>query len=173
MLKVELRSLEAENLVLEETGWAQALGVDLTPELSLDPLEIHCELCKSDDLISAKGWVKGRMLLACGRCLKEFETGYKSFFEIYYRPRPKEDPDNDEVFSEDTVETVYFEGDILDVAEQIRQTVLLSVPMKAVCREDCKGLCGSCGSDLNIEKCKCSGPPPDSRWSTLKNWKPS
>lgn len=173
MLKVELRSLEGEDLVLEEKGWAQALGVDLTPELSLDPLEIHCELCKTEDLVSAKGWVKGKMLLACGRCLKEFETGYKSFFEIHYKPQPEEAPEDEEVISGEAVETVYFDGEFLDIAEQIRQTVLLSVPMRALCREDCKGFCGGCGSNLNVEKCKCSGPPPDSRWSALKNWKPS
>ena len=145
MLKVELRTLEHEDLVLEEKGWAPALGIELSPELNPEPLEVHCELSKNGDMISAKGWVKGKMLLACDRCLKEFESDYKSFFEIHYRPQFEEGPDSEEIYSEMEYEVVYFEGDLLDIADQIRQTILLSVPMRALCRDDCRGICGGCG----------------------------
>jgi uncharacterized protein len=174
MLKVTLRALEHEDLLLQEKGWPQALGMDLTPELSPEPLEIFCSLSKSDDLVLAKGWVQGKMLLACDRCLKGFESPYKSFFEVHFRSRPAEDKEGpDEDFSDlEEESTVYFEGDLLDIGDQVRQTILLSVPMRALCREDCKGLCGKCGRDLNLEPCRCAEPPVDSRWETLKNWKP-
>src|SRR5581483_7340113 len=145
MLKVELRSLEQEDLILEHREWAHSLGIDLTPDLSREPLEVYCELTKVGDLISAKGWVKGRMLLICGRCLKEFETPYKSFYEVHYQPQPKEVPEDPEGILTGAVEVVYFEGDVLDIGDQIRQTILLSVPMRALCRDDCRGLCGGCG----------------------------
>ena len=45
-----------------------------------------------------------------------------------------------------------------------------AVPLKTVCREDCKGLCPSCGSNLNVESCDCQ-PVPDARWSALKDLK--
>ena len=171
MLKVEVRSLEEKDLVLREKGWAQALGIDLSPEFCVEPLEISCELSKSQGLISANGWVQGKMRLACVRCLKEFETVYKSFFEVHFRPK---DPDAgvEEDFTNGEVEIVYFDGDVLDIADQIRQTVLLSVPMKVLCREDCRGLCAGCGADLNVDSCRCQEPPTDSRWSALKDWKP-
>jgi uncharacterized protein len=172
MLKVELRSLEHEDLVLDERGWAKALGIDLEPQLCSDPLEIHCELSKTDDLISAKGWVKGKMQLACDRCLREFESPYKSYFEVRYRAQGTgEDPEGVGVYPDGQFEIVYFEGQLLDVADQIRQTILLSVPMRVLCKEDCRGLCGGCGVDLNLGTCRCSEPPPDPRWSALKNWK--
>ena len=171
MLKVELRSLEKEDLVLEETEWAQSLGIELTAELSREPLAVYCELTKSGDLVSAKGWVKGRMLLTCGRCLKEFETPYKSFFEVHYRPQSEGNPEEGDGPLEGEVEIVYFEGEILDIGDQIRQTVLLSVPMRALCREDCRGLCASCGRDLNVDPCDCTEPPADSRWDALKSFK--
>jgi uncharacterized protein len=174
MLKVELRSLEQEEVIVQERDLARALGLDLAPELSPEPLEIFCQLSKFEDLISAKGWVKGKMLLTCDRCLEKFESGYKSFFELHYRPQADEaeQKDDEEAYPDGAVETVYFEGDILDIADQIRQTVLLSVPMRALCREDCRGLCGNCGCNLNVDSCQCSGPSMDSRWSKLKNWKP-
>ncbi len=171
MLKVELRSLEQEDLVLEEKDWAQALGIELTPELCRDPLEIYCELSKSGDLVSAKGWVRGKMLLLCDRCLKEFESRFKSFFEVHYRPQCGSSPSEEESLAEGDLEVVYFDGEMLDIADQIRQTVLLSVPMRALCRDDCKGLCGGCGRDLNMESCRCQEPPADPRWDALKNLK--
>jgi uncharacterized protein len=174
MLKVELRSLEQAEVIVQDRGLAPVLGLDLEPELSPEPLEIYCQLSKFEDLILAKGWVKGKMLLTCDRCLAKFESGYKSFFELHYRPQVEEAPETDEeeALADGAVETVYFEGDIIDIADQIRQTVLLSVPMRALCRDDCRGLCGSCGCNLNVESCQCSGPSTDSRWSALKNWKP-
>lgn len=171
MLQVELRSLEQEDLVLEEMECARELGLEFNPELCLDPLEIHCEISKNGQLISAKGWVKGKMRLSCDRCLKEFDSGFKSFFEVHYRPQPDESVEVDEAFPDGELEIVYFDGDILDIADQIRQTVLLSVPMRALCREDCRGLCGGCGADLNLESCRCTEPPIDPRWSALKNLK--
>lgn len=171
MLKVELRSLEQEDLILERTEWAQSLGIDLNPELNREPLAIYCELSKNGDMISAKGWVKGKMLLACGRCLREFETPFKSFLEVHYRPQLPEGPELEESFPEGELEVVYFEGDVLDIGDQIRQTILLSVPMRALCRDECRGLCGGCGRDLNQEACQCHEPPTDSRWEALKSFK--
>ncbi|HUO56829.1 MAG TPA: DUF177 domain-containing protein [bacterium] len=167
-----MRSLEHEDLLLEEIGLAQTLGIELEPELSPEPLEIHCEISKGGDLILAKGWVKGKMLLTCDRCAKEFPSPYKSFFEIHYRAQCEQEEDREEdVFPEGEMEIVYFDGDLLDIAEQIRQTVLLSVPMRALCREDCRGLCSGCGRDLNVEDCRCAEPPPDTRWDVLKKLK--
>ena len=171
MLKVELRSLEQEDLVLEESGCPQALGIELNPEFSQAPLKIYCEISKGGDIVLAKGWVGGKMHLACGRCLREFESDYKSFFEVHYRPQPEEMPGDGEEIPEGQIEVVYFDGDILDIADQIRQTILLSVPMRALCKDDCRGLCGGCGKDLNVDSCQCQEPPMDSRWEALKNLK--
>lgn len=176
MLKVELRSLEQDEVVLQEVDLAPKLGLDLAPELSTGPLEICCRLAKTGDVILAKGWVKGKMLLTCDRCLQPFESGYKSFFEVQYRPeadeKPEPEEDDEECYADSSVETIFFAGDTIDVADEIRQTVLLSVPMRALCREGCRGLCGGCGVNLNVDSCQCTGKPTDDRWAKLKNWKP-
>ena len=85
MLTVELRSLENEEVVVQEQGLAQVLGLDLAPELSSEPLEVFCQVSKVEELFVAKGWVKGVMLLTCDRCLEAFVSSYKSFFEMHYR----------------------------------------------------------------------------------------
>ncbi len=173
MLTVELRALDREDAVIHEKGLVSSLGIDLDPGLIASPCEIFCQVSKGGGQISAKGWVSGKLKLICDRCLKGFEEEYKSFFEVHYRPIAEavqgEEPEK--ALNPGEMETVYFDGEILDIGDQIRQTVILSVPMRSLCREDCLGLCGHCGCDLNKETCKCSGPPPDARWDALKNWK--
>ncbi|MGH7738625.1 MAG: YceD family protein [bacterium] len=172
MLRVELRALEVEDLVLEETGSANQLGIELTPGLCSAPLEIQCAISKSGDYILAKGWVQGLMRLSCDRCLAEFESPYKSFFEFQYRRSEDREPDEVETeISLSQVEILYFDGEILDIADAVRQTVLLSEPMRALCREACRGLCGGCGGNLNLEACHCEEPPTDFRWEALKRLK--
>jgi uncharacterized protein len=50
----------------------------------------------------------------------------------------------------------------------LREQVLLAAPVKAICREDCRGLCSHCGRNLNAEQCSCAEPLVDPRWATLK-----
>jgi uncharacterized protein len=63
-------------------------------------------------------------------------------------------------------EAYLLEGDLLDLGPMIRDAIVLELPLAPLCREDCKGLCASCGADLNEEGCGCEGPG-DPRWATL------
>jgi uncharacterized protein len=57
---------------------------------------------------------------------------------------------------------------VIDMADDVRQTVLLAVPLKNVCREDCRGLCPQCGRNLNDGACDCKETRVDGRWDKLK-----
>ena len=57
----------------------------------------------------------------------------------------------------------------LQLEDVLREQVLLAVPLKVVCRDDCKGLCPSCGVNRNAESCSCAPPLGDPRWSALKD----
>jgi uncharacterized protein len=65
-------------------------------------------------------------------------------------------------------EISYYEGDGLLLEDVLREQVLLAVPLKAICREDCKGLCPHCGKNLNLAQCSCEEPVEDLRWSGLR-----
>jgi len=60
---------------------------------------------------------------------------------------------------------------VIDVSEDVRQTLLLALPFKRVCREQCKGLCPHCGKNLNEAPCGCTESTDDSRWEKLKDLK--
>ena len=64
-----------------------------------------------------------------------------------------------------------FEGKQIDLGKILREQVLLALPMDLLCREDCKGLCSSCGKDLNQGECGCVREVMDPRWAALKNIK--
>jgi len=65
-------------------------------------------------------------------------------------------------------EISYYQGDGLLLEDALREQVLLSVPLRVLCREDCKGLCPTCGKNLNLERCSCANEVPDVRWTALK-----
>jgi uncharacterized protein len=64
-----------------------------------------------------------------------------------------------------------FDGKTIDLDPLVREQVLLALPMHAVCRDDCKGLCGQCGKNLNEGQCGCVGTQVDPRLAVLKNIK--
>jgi uncharacterized protein len=59
-------------------------------------------------------------------------------------------------------------GELLDVDRWAQDALLLAMPIKVLCREDCAGLCPTCGADLNAGDCGCE-PVPDERWSKLRD----
>ncbi|OQB15677.1 MAG: hypothetical protein BWY15_00390 [Firmicutes bacterium ADurb.Bin193] len=65
-------------------------------------------------------------------------------------------------------EEIALDGTVLNVREVTEKHLFLNLPMKFLCRDDCKGLCANCGADLNAEECKCGGGEIDERFSALK-----
>lgn len=76
-----------------------------------------------------------------------------------------------EAAGSDTAEelhTEYLADDILDLGAWARDAIVLSLPEQILCREECSGLCGRCGADLNASACTCGPPDPDPRWQQLE-----
>ena len=93
---------------------------------------------------------KGRAMAVCERCLEEFAMDLATpIDESYYRvDEAPADPDDDE--------RIYGEDDIIDISSDIEQAFLLTLPIRIVCRDDCRGLCPGCGRNLNAEECSCA-----------------
>jgi uncharacterized protein len=65
-------------------------------------------------------------------------------------------------------EVGFYEGDGLDLADVLREEILLLLPMHRVCREDCKGICPVCGQNRNQVDCHCHQELADDRWAALR-----
>jgi uncharacterized protein len=111
--------------------------------------------------------VEGGVRLECSRCLGEFDlalsTGFDLVFHREERARLPEGMDEEDfVLLTDTLESRY------DIFPRVRESVLLELPIRFLCSEDCKGLCSACGANLNEGLCGCPEKEPDPRWRDLK-----
>ena len=108
------------------------------------------------------GFFKTQVTYQCGRCLKEFLSPLNEEFQFVFS-RKIEDLENPEWYNR--------EDQSIDVGEEIRECSLLVLKKKPLCAEDCKGLCPSCGTDLNVSSCRCIAPGADPRMQNLARFK--
>jgi uncharacterized protein len=118
--------------------------------------------------IRLRGTLSASLELNCARCLEPVAQNVTRDFDLLYRPLGT-DAGRDELSVTDAeAEIGYYQGEGLLLEDVLREQVLLAVPLKVTCREDCKGLCPHCGKNLNQEQCSCTVPLEDPRWSALK-----
>ncbi len=128
------------------------------------PIHILHDVNKVGDEVFIKTSLTTQVDLACDVCLDDFTYDVKELIEIILTK------DHDLVEREE--EDVYLITDYttqIDITDSVRQSLLLAIPFKRVCREGCKGLCASCGANLNHEQCSCTTEKVDPRWAGLKN----
>jgi len=122
--------------------------------------------------LRVRGTLETTLRLKCSRCRKEFSQLLTADFDLSYLPQPKWTNDDAEIeLQYEDMEVGYYDGIALDVDLMVREQIELAMPMKFVCREDCKGLCYKCGADLNEGECRCKKEETDSRFSVLLEFK--
>jgi len=111
----------------------------------------------------------GRFEVPCARCVEPVEHALERSFDLLYRPIGVDANGAERAISTSETEIGYYNGDGLVLEDVLREQVLLSLPEKALCRADCKGLCPGCGRNLNTEQCSCASTEADPRWSALSD----
>jgi len=106
--------------------------------------------------------------LLCARCLEPMvlEVGRK--FDLLYRPQGADAGQEELSVTDAEAEIGYYQGEGLLLEDVLREQVLLAVPLKVICRDDCRGLCPTCGQNRNTEPCSCAQQYEDPRWDALK-----
>ncbi|NDY42178.1 DUF177 domain-containing protein [Dissulfurirhabdus thermomarina] len=135
------------------------------------PIAGEMDLDLVDGDVAVTGRVRAVLELVCGRCLAPYPFQVEAAFSCLLAPaggpvaggraRDVELVSDDMEFSE-------FDGVSVDAAGLFREQVLLQLPMRRLCREDCRGLCAGCGADLNREPCRCAPREPESPFAVLK-----
>jgi len=109
--------------------------------------------------------------LPCARCLDPITRDVANSFDLLYRPLGADAGKEELSVTAAEAEVSYYQGEGVLLEDVLREQVLLALPLKAICRDDCKGLCAHCGKNLNLEQCNCAEPFDDPRWSALKDIK--
>lgn len=123
----------------------------------------------------AAGTFTGHVIVACGRCVGEVRLEIAEKLRVTFLPAaemPAEDAEAEEgaEVTEGDLDVFAFDGETIDLEPLLREQFVLAVPFAPLCREDCKGLCPQCGTDLNSGTCTCE-EPIDPRLAALKGLK--
>jgi uncharacterized protein len=92
----------------------------------------------------------------CDRCLGAVAIPVERDLDLFYRPMKEIARDEEIEIAEDESEVGFYPEEGIELADVVSEQVILAMPMKVVCRPDCKGLCAACGANRNIEPCNCS-----------------
>lgn len=107
----------------------------------------------------------------CDRCLELIHRPIDSDFDLYYRPSPDSSIPHELAIDEGEAEIGFYDDGGIELAEVMREYVLLALPMQQVCDEACKGICPQCGLNRNTGHCQCEMKIVDERWTALRNLK--
>jgi uncharacterized protein len=140
----------------------------------VEPVQYRVNISRIVDMVEVRGEVESVVDLSCGRCLERYTLPFATSFSIAFaRQLPAcVDDDGEEIeLSAEELGLTLLEGDELSLSEPLQEQVLMALPIKPLCRQDCKGICAHCGASLNSEKCSCEEPAFDTRFASLKNFK--
>jgi uncharacterized protein len=135
------------------------------------PVQLDFELHKDKDRFRLVGSAVTELELPCSRCLESYRMPVNAAFDLRYHPASEMSQDEEREVEEDDLETSYYREDQIDLNELLREQFYLALPMKPLCREDCKGLCAQCGTNLNTGTCDCSASGIDPRLAPLRQLK--
>ncbi|MFH1687363.1 MAG: DUF177 domain-containing protein, partial [bacterium] len=168
---LDLREFKSFPARAQVTADPEKFSVDYDSIHSLERLTVDLEVQQAGDEYYCRGTVVAEANVECARCLAIFPTELTGEIDFFCRPEGWKPPGDDGVVDDE--DYAHFVGGDLraDIGELVRQAVVLAVDLKPVCREDCRGLCPSCGCNLNESDCGCKSDVVDERWSALKDLK--
>ncbi len=144
-----------DNFIIDDEDFLEKTHLNKT-------IVFNGDFFKVENSILLTGTVKYTYAEKCARCLEEFDNSVETKFEAVVVQRNYDDEESDEI-------KLVIEEGCVNLDETIKQLVYLSMPMKSVCKSDCKGICPACGVNLNVEECKCQNKITDPRFDKLKN----
>lgn len=127
------------------------------------PVAVDVELDKTTRQILLRAKVSTTGEFECDRCLDPFQQELRAGYMIVYLY----DESDAAKYNEEEIQILTPDTVSIDPSEDVRQMVMLSVPLKLLCREVCKGLCPVCGVNRNRESCDCEQDERDPRWDAL------
>lgn len=148
--QLELSEPSRELSLLDHGHLKGDIRVKLVIDKRLDDLNLKAKVVSSAELV-------------CDRCLIKFEKELVSNFKVYYSSKYSES-------EEQNTRRLSLNNPVINLLNDVRSSLVLSLPIKLLCEENCKGLCPNCGVNRNQQECECPTQQIDSRWETLKSF---
>ncbi|HEU4371711.1 MAG TPA: DUF177 domain-containing protein [Methylomirabilota bacterium] len=160
---IRVSELEEQGLRIDDV---EALAPAFTdPAWRLESVALEVEADGAD--VFVRGRLTATVPQTCGRCLEVFPARVEVPVDVRLVPRP---PAGDSVeLGADDLDVDFYAADQLDLGRLVENETTLALPMKPLCRPDCRGLCPVCGANRNVVPCTCPPRPPDPRWTALRD----
>lgn len=166
---IELDKLEGNSSSFAHVYEPAELVLDEEHARLIDPPEVRGRLTRRGNEVQLRGTVKARAEVDCDRCLRAIEVPIETEFDVKYISSDDYRATETVELQEEDLSVAVFEDAAIDIDELVREQVLLALPTRALCAEECKGLCPTCGANLNERACGCQTHESDPRWDALKN----
>jgi uncharacterized protein len=175
MLLIDIPRIPPEGLDIDEALTPESLHLESETEFQLLPgarLRAHVDLVDGTTA-HVRGHLAAHVEPECGRCLERYPARIEQELDLFYLPRPAAEPEAEEEeveLSDREVVVGYYDKARLDLGDAMREQIFLSLPLKRLCREDCRGLCPTCGRNLNAGDGGCPPveEPEDPRLAFLR-----
>jgi uncharacterized protein len=168
MLVLNLHTIKSPRERFERVYPPDAVGAAVDDFQVVAPVELAFDIFKDKDQFRLVGAVKTILELPCSRCLESFTTPIDAPFDLRYQPHAKVAAEAEREVEEDDLTTAFYENDEIDLGQLMHEQFYLALPMKPLCQSDCKGLCPTCGTNLNRTTCDCQPHWDDPRLAVLK-----
>jgi uncharacterized protein len=160
---------------LERTYEPAAFNLEDDEFRLLAAVHLAADIEKDGRKFRLAGRVQTTLECDCSRCLEPFATPVDARFELLFLPAGEslqvadaDDEDSEAEVREDDLGVSFYKDDAIDLGEVMREQFYLALPMKPLCREDCRGLCQVCGVNRNRETCQCDVSWVDPRMDALR-----
>lgn len=168
-MRIEVEQLEASGKPFAHNYEPEELILDEERARLTEAPQVRGNASRRGEEARLRGSVTARAEVDCDRCLKSIDVPIETEFDLTYIPASTYvRQETAELQEADLLVSVY-EGDAIDVDEIVREQILLALPERALCREECRGLCPVCGIDRNTNGCACEEKEVDPRWAALKD----
>ncbi len=171
-MRIELDKLEGGRARFAHNYEPEELVLDEEHMRLLEAPQVQGSVQRGGHQVRLQGTITARAEVDCDRCLKAIAAPIETSFDVTYIPASAyEEADAGRELQEEDMGLSVYEGEEIDVDELVREQLLLALPARALCTEECKGLCPVCGADKNLSACQCARGETDPRWAALKDLK--
>lgn len=150
--------LDAQGIDLADAGAALA-----------GDLRLQGHVRKAGEEMVLEGTLRAPFNLVCSRCLKDFLRHFQFDVSATYVQPPEGRSAKGAATDLDEDNGIMFFDDEIDLLNGVHEDLVLNIPVKPLCKEDCRGLCPQCGADLNEGECTCRKEAADFRFEPLRD----
>jgi len=168
-MRIELEKLDEANRQFAHVFEPGELSLEDERARLAGQVEVRGRVSREDGQVNVKGHLNAPVELDCDRCLQPITTQVDADFDVDYMPAAVYAAEPVAELQDDDLAVSVFDGEAIDIDDLVREQIILALSSRALCRDDCKGLCPVCGIDKNFKGCECESQPSDPRWAALND----